>query len=245
MHGSARNRLARILQAIVPRPVFIAMYGLNACAACIRILLRRYGFARSALRWQSVDGDGEAIPWLTYPSIEYLEQLDFSACRVLEYGAGMSTVFWSKKSASVTAIEDDPGWYAKLKDRLPANVELLLAASKAEYVKACSRLGLSFDIIVIDGSWRVECASESAAQLADGGLVVLDDADDYPDVAGVLRARGLIEIDLAGFSPINSYTKTTSLFLHPSFRPRYRSAQSPAHSVGHPSREHRKSPLQR
>jgi hypothetical protein len=52
----------------------------------------------------------------------------------------------------------------------------------------------------------------------EGGMIVLDNADWLPESSRLLREAGLIEIDMTGFSPINDYTSTTSLYLHRAFR---------------------------
>ncbi len=73
-------------------------------------------------RWECIDAAGDPIPWYTYPASEYLKQLDFSDKRVLEYGSGYSTIFWSRRAKHVVSIEDSPGWYEKIKPLLPGNV---------------------------------------------------------------------------------------------------------------------------
>ena len=59
----------------------------------LHILVSSYGLGYSMEKSLPVDGAGNAIPLYTYPSIDYLEQLDFSESSVFEYGSGMSTLW--------------------------------------------------------------------------------------------------------------------------------------------------------
>ena len=48
--------------------------------------------------------DGRPVPWMTYPAICYLEQLDFSQKRVFEYGCGSSTAYWAKRALRTISV---------------------------------------------------------------------------------------------------------------------------------------------
>ena len=45
-----------------------------------------YGYDRSLRERSCVDKDGNAVPWMTYPAIEYLSQFDFSENTLFEWG---------------------------------------------------------------------------------------------------------------------------------------------------------------
>jgi hypothetical protein len=164
--------------------------------------------------WNSkcLDKDGNYVPWFTYPAIEYIKQLDLSDKRVLEYGSGFSTMFWAKRARSVVSIEDNNGWYEQLKPQLPVNVDYLYVKDQAEYVGAVEKLESQFDIIVNDGIYRLSCAKASRPKLADGGFVILDNSDWCTQVCAYYRDSDLIEVDMAGFTPLNAYPMTTSFF---------------------------------
>lgn len=86
------------------------------------------GYMRSVLEDQCVDREGKPIPWYTYPAIEQIDKWDVSGSEVLEYGAGNSTLWWAARARSVTSIESNEGWYERIRSRMPANCNLLLAA---------------------------------------------------------------------------------------------------------------------
>src|ERR1700676_3563930 len=79
------------------------------------------GHFRSSLGRRSVSSGGLPIPWYTYPCIDLLATRDLSGCRVLEAGAGNSTLWWARKAAFVHSLEEDRGWYEELGKRVPSN----------------------------------------------------------------------------------------------------------------------------
>jgi hypothetical protein len=217
------KRLEKRLRKLVPP-------GLRMSAKACWNLERRYGHWRSAWRQESVDADGSPLPWYTYPAIEYLRQLDVSDWAIFEYGSGNSTLYWAGRCRQVTAVEDDPDWHRALLAKIPPNVTYLFETDPERYAGAPARAGHGFDCIVIDGSARPRCAQSAAEFLKPGGLIILDNADWFPNAAAALRGAGLIEVDFHGFGPINGYSWTTSLFLSRDFAPKLSGGRQPLHS---------------
>jgi len=54
------------------------------------------------------------VPWLVPEAIFLLDKLLTKDMRVLEFGSGGSTLFFSKRTRSVTSFEDDLKWYTKV-----------------------------------------------------------------------------------------------------------------------------------
>jgi hypothetical protein len=183
-----------------------------------RSLLFDYAHLKTALTESCIDANGQAIPWYTYPAIEYLKQLDFRGRTVFEYGSGNSTLFWAARAERVVSVEDDEAWYLKMRPQLPANCELLLETDLAAYVDTITRYRERFDIIVVDGAarggTRLRCSRNAVTALKRGGMVILDNSDWLPESARLLRESGLIQVDLTGFAPISGRTQSTSVFLH-------------------------------
>lgn len=197
-----------------------------------RILSRRFGHADSVRRGEPRDGAGREIPWFTYPAIEYLEQLDFRSRSVFEFGAGNSSLYWSRRAARVVSVEHDRGWYERLRPRLPASHELHLIAEPAAYARELTRRAERFDVIVVDGIERRACCAAAVAHLAPGGLIILDNSDWHTRCAALLRDARLLEVDFAGFGPVNGYTWTTSLFFHREFAVAHRGERQPQPGIG-------------
>ncbi len=176
-----------------------------------------HGHWRSARLHRPIDAQGEPLPWFTYPAIEFIRQFDLKSKRVFEYGAGNSTLFWSARCAAVVSVESDREWHRHLAARIGPNVRLALVPDPPAYVATLEQERQPFDVIVIDGLERLACSRVAAPRLANGGLIILDNADWHPGSATVLRDAGLLQVDMTGFGPVNGYSWTTSFFFHRAF----------------------------
>jgi hypothetical protein len=177
-----------------------------------RIIAFGYGHRRSAVRLASLDAAGEPLPWITYPAIEFLKQLDLSDKDVFEYGCGGSTIFWGRQARHVDSVEHEPEFYELVGPALRANCSLRLERDPEAYLHAVARRGEPYDVIMIDGHSRVRCAETVVPYLREGGMVILDNSDWFHQASAALRGAGLIEVDMTGFSPINEFTSTTSFY---------------------------------
>lgn len=195
-----------------------------------------YGHVKSVRASSAIDGRGDAVPWYTYPAIEYLKQFDFSASSVFEYGSGNSTMFWGQRAARVVSVEDEEAWYENVRQRVPANCTVVHEADLREYPHVINRFPDRFDIIVVDGPargfTRLKCARAAFERLAPGGLVILDNSDWLPESARFLRESDLLQVDMSGFTPIATQTQTTSFFFHRECRLRPRDGRQPHLSAG-------------
>jgi hypothetical protein len=159
-----------------------------------------------------VDGDGKPIPWITYPAIEFLNGIDFSKAEIFEFGAGSSTLWWSRNAKAVVAVEREKDWFQKLEKSAPPNVHLILEPNELAYPAIISNKGCKYDVIVIDGAVRYACAEEAIKWIHDDGIIILDNTEWYPQTASMLRKQGFVQIDFSGFCPINAFPSCTSLF---------------------------------
>lgn len=215
----------KILRRVVPSAIYKSIKN-------YKILSTQFGQYNSIQNWSCIDKDGKPIPWYTYPSIEYIKQIDFSTKTIFEFGSGNSTLFWADRCKKIVSVEDDKHWYAKIKSNVPANCDYLLREEKASYTNTIHDYDHNFDVIIIDGSHRYECAQEALKKLSATGLIILDNADWKQKTAALLRSADLIEIDMSGFGPINDYTWTTSFFLRRAVVLNPANAQQPIHGVG-------------
>ena len=191
-----------------------------------------YGFTDSVRLDRPVDGEGKPLPLYTYPTIQYLDALDWSGADVFEFGSGNSTLWWSTRARSVTSVENNPAWYAQLSAELPPTARMILETTRP-MGRAMPADGASYRVIVVDcGDNRYVAAEAALGHLADDGLIVLDNAEWYPQTAALLRDAGLIEVDFAGFKPCEFHTSVTSLFLRPGFRPVPKDARLPRYPIG-------------
>lgn len=165
------------------------------------------------------DKDGNPIPWYTYPAIEYLSQFDYSELKIFEFGCGYSSAFWAERAKKVVSIEDKTDWFEKWKKEFEyQNLDIRWRDEGEGYEAAIFEDGEKYDVIVIDGKRRTECAKAAVEALADGGMIILDDSDrintseEYVKAVKILREKGLLQVDFYGFCPMNCYTKATSVF---------------------------------
>ena len=193
--------------------------------------LQKTGWIDSFKLRQPIDANREPLPWYTYPAIEYIKQLDFSDREVFEYGSGNSTIFWSKLAKRVVSIENNQKWYETIAKGVVENVEVRLIENDALYIQEILN-HKSFDVIVIDGSHRLECARVAINKLKSGGIIILDNSDWHVKTAKILRSNDLIQVDMTGLGPINPYTWTTSFFLHRDFNLQPKGINQPEHGIG-------------
>jgi hypothetical protein len=175
------------------------------------------GHFQSALKSRAVDRSGRALPWYTYPAVEYLSQLDFSDAEVLEFGGGQSTEWWCARAKSVMCMESNAAWSARLSERLGNRATVLAVSTPAN---AAELVGdRKFDVIVVDdGSGvgpdgRVDNARTAFSHLKPGGLVIVDNADaNYcGPIAALAHQENWNRIDFIGFAPGSFGQSCTSL----------------------------------
>lgn len=185
--------------------------------------LRSTGWARSNRVGASVDASGSPIPWFTYSSLGFLEprlaRIDLSP-RVFEWGAGASTTWWCERASDVTAIEHDEHWCRQTADTLPPNGAVHLRkvdGPAASYPAAIGEFDGTFDIAIIDGRLRNECAAAVVALDRAPGVVIWDNAErpHYTPGQQALLDHGYKVIPFHGLGPISPVPWTTSVYYRP------------------------------
>lgn len=106
-------------------------------------------------------------PWLTYPALDVIKGWDLSSKLVLEWGAGLSTLWWVDKCKYVMSIEADPHWFADIN----LKIDELGIGGKTQLIFRNvnegdqTRIGFYTEvpawyqpnIVVVDGVLRYEC----------------------------------------------------------------------------------------
>ncbi len=179
--------------------------------------LEKVGWMETMLRHESVDRDGEPVPWITYPSLRFLEPRIRPDMKVFEYGSGNSTLWWSRRVASVISCEHDKEWYAGFCPRVPENTTYLLRRAKGgctAYAEEIGNYANLFDIVVIEGRDRINCIRNGIGALRRGGVVVWDNSDrsEYSQGYDLLKAKGYRRLDFWGMGPLSTREWCTSIF---------------------------------
>ncbi len=195
-----------------------------------------FGIARTIDEQKSIDKNGNPLPWYTYPAIEYLKQFDYSEKKIWEFGCGYSCAFWAQRAKDVKAIENNKQWFDKWNNEFDyENLEILLREENESYENS---LNEKYDVIIIDGKRRWQCAQRALQYLSVDGIIIVDDSDrvnnsaDYQRLVELLKNAGLLQVDFYGCCPMNNFTKATSIFFRRNFNFPLRQKWQPANGIG-------------
>ena len=137
--------------------------------------LKDTGWINSFNQQKSIDLNGNPLPWVTYPLIDFIQDRLNKNLRIFEYGSGYSTLFYAPRVHSVTSVEHDKEWYLKIKTLIPENVFLhhCELSNSGHYSNFINTGKISFDLVIIDGRDRVNCIKYSISKLSEMGVVIL------------------------------------------------------------------------
>jgi predicted O-methyltransferase YrrM len=120
------------------------------------------------------------MPWIAYDAIEVLTRHLTVDSRVLEFGSGMSTIWFARRAAYVRSVENYRPWFDKVHSHINKmnllNVDYIFATSIEEYTCAGSS-GDKYDLIMVDGAHRSDCISRAIPLLKPQGILYLDNSD--------------------------------------------------------------------
>jgi predicted O-methyltransferase YrrM len=128
------------------------------------------------------------LPWMHEKEIKLIEKYLSTDKTMLEWGSGGSTLYFSEKVKKMYSIEHDEIYYEKIKKTIPHNVEYFLVKpnkivppkesdfhSYKDYIEYPIKFEKKFDVILIDGRSRVECAKFALNILTNDGIVFVHD----------------------------------------------------------------------
>jgi hypothetical protein len=208
--------MAAFLRPILPVGAFWRLHGFVAAVITPFRFSYLTGHFRSSIVHRPIDGGGRPSLWMTYPVINFLEGKDFKEKRVLEWGSGQSTLWWSRRAKEVVSFESDSSWFELVRSRAPGNVKIHLVNENIDGLPS-EWLDGKFDLIVVDGLDRVACARASVGLLAEDGALIMDDAEQpwspqgFP-IIDLMRERGFQRIDFFGHAPAVIRRHCTSVF---------------------------------
>ncbi len=181
-----------------------------------RSALADLGWFRSLREGKPVDRRGRPLPWISYASLHFLEERVQPDMRVFEYGSGNGTRWWARHAREVVAVEHDRDWYEQVSRRLPKNATVIHQALKPAGAYAETILGQpgKFQIVVVDGRDRSNCALTAIPKLSADGVIIWDNAERPRYRAGqrALMRKGFRRIDFTSLLPVDPREDTTTVF---------------------------------
>jgi hypothetical protein len=148
--------------------------------------------------------DGRALPWITFPAVQFLKRCVRPHWRVFEFGSGASTIFFSLRCSEVYSVEHDAAWAERMELSLR---ELGISSCRLRYIPpdpaqpaeddpygSCfpgyehCRFEIyaksidehpdgSLDLVFVDGRSREACVRHATSKVRPGGMLVLDNTE--------------------------------------------------------------------
>lgn len=209
--------LIKLLPKTLSDKLFIISWGYRLLTRSDSYLVTN-GYAKSYLEKQPVDADGNPLPWMNYAIIDLLKERLTGNEKVFEYGSGYSSLFLSKLCKEVYSVEYDKAWHHKVEQLLAtnnaSNVSLIYCEVVNGYENTVAVPNKTFDLVIIDGRKRLECAKAALDYLSPQGVVLLDDSDrsEYAVVFDLYKQRGYKNLKIKGIKPTGFATVQSTIF---------------------------------
>ena len=195
--------MTRWLRAIGRKALQAA--GLHGAYHLMKGPLKTDGWYRSWDEGVPIDPEGRPLPWINYPTIDFLARHVRPDMSVFEYGCGHGTLWWAARVREVIACEHDAEWIERIRTRAPAHVTLRHVPLQVDgdYCRVVAGYPGRFDIVVIDGRDRVNCARHAPTGLKPGGVIVWDNTEreEYRPGFEALAAAGFRRVEFMGLVP--------------------------------------------
>lgn len=181
-------------------------------------VLETSGWLNSLKAGRPIDKNGLPIPWLNYAAIDFVGSKINSQMRVFEWGAGFSSLWFASRVKEVVSAEDNTKWIQEISKEVSGNMKIMNLPSKSDYVGSILKETGKFDVIVIDGSHRNDCAKVCIEKLNSDGFVIFDNSDsrEFDQSMDYFNEQNFFRIDFLGLIPSYLYKNCTSiLFRNP------------------------------
>lgn len=181
--------------------------------------LHSTGWMASLAAQRPLGNEGQALPWMNYAVIHFLQGRLRKDHQLFEFGSGYSTFFYAQRVQSVTSVEYDKTWYDIIKDQAPANVEMIYQEKDVAgaYCATILNSGRLYDIVIVDGRDRANCIERSIGALTARGVILLDDSQREKYAEGIRYAvsKGFRRLDFEGLKPTGFRAVMSTLLYRP------------------------------
>ena len=148
------------------------------------------------MRYKKFLKDNPGVPWMAPGAISWLESNIANDFKILEWGSGGSTKWFANRCEKIVSVENQKGWYDKVKKDLAndevenvdyrfvevnEDIDQIKAIENKEcppYVAVVKEFDKKFfNLVVIDGPLRHICIPNVEEHIAPGGYVLLDNSN--------------------------------------------------------------------
>ena len=177
--------------------------------------LHQTGWIQNILKDGPTIPINEAIPWMNYSFLAFIEERLNDQMKMFEFGSGQSTFYFSQRVHQIVSVEYNQSWFDFVKRNAADNIQLIYREQDidGEYCRTINGTP-NYDIVVVDGRDRVNCCTHAEQNLSDSGVIILDDSqrDRYKPAFTYLRSLGFKYITITGLKPSGTAIDATTIF---------------------------------
>jgi hypothetical protein len=179
------------------------------------------GHFLSSIQSKAVDKKNNPIPWYTYSCIDFLSTFNFKNKKILEFGSGQSSIWWSKLSLEVHTLEDNDLYRKKITELNIKNLKIYDCDTYLNNFESFQFNKNFFDIIIIDGLDRFLSFKKSLNLISGNGIFIFDNSEGYHEsrddyashpILRMMNENGYQRIDFYGYAPGVVKKHCTSIF---------------------------------
>jgi hypothetical protein len=178
--------------------------------------LKEDGWFESFNKKESIDKDGNPIPWCTYSFIKFIEPRLKKHFKVFEYGSGNSTLWYAKRVSFIKSVEHNNKWFDNNSLNYPLNAKVVFRHFNKDnaYANEINTDDTEYDIIIVDGEDRNNCVYSSINKLSENGIIIFDNTQllEYTPSIKFILERGFRRLDFEGALPIVAHNNITTIF---------------------------------
>ncbi len=212
-------KITKYLPKIIREKVQLYKLGYNLLTKKEHFL-HETGYTKSFLQKKPINKNGEFLPWMNYAIINFLQERLHKNISIFEFGSGFSSVFYAQKAKQVFSVEYNKEWKQKVEELFVENQlnnsTVFYCEVNENYTKAIEKFlpKNKFELIIVDGRQRVNCAKESFTYLAENGVLLLDDSsrEKYKEIFTFYQNKGFKQITFCGIKPTGFKNDCSTVF---------------------------------
>ena len=167
----------------------------------------------------------QPIPWWTYASIQFVDQIVSTNSRILEIGGGNSSLYWMGRGNQLLTLETNPKWIAMLTldERFNEKNHKITHIPDEDLDSISNELeDQLFEVVINDGYGdRASIGEYLATKVSENGILIWDNSERGPDskVIEHLKLNGWNALEFYGIGPINAYAWQTTILYRTNIKP--------------------------